>query len=153
MASLNANEPMSFALSGTASLHDVARFSEKESPNVAAILPGSDSQFKNEYVVFTAHADHMGIGEPIKGQTIYHGAADNASGTAALLEIARAFAESGPRPKRSLLFVAVTGEEVGLRGSDYFAHHPTVPIEQSAANITMDRGPILHDFAPIAQPV
>jgi len=149
MASLNANKPMSFALSGTASLHDVARFSEKESPNVAAILPGSDSQFKNEYVVFTAHADHMGIGEPIKGQTIYHGAADNASGTAALLEIARAFAESGPRPKRSLLFVAVTGEEMGLLGSDYFAHHPTVPIEQIAANINMDGVSLFYDFRDI----
>ena len=149
MASLSANKPMSFALNGTASLHDVAHFSKKESPNVAAILPGSDPQLKNEYVVFTAHADHLGIGEAIKGQTIYHGALDNASGTAALLEIARAFAESSPHPKRSLLFVAVTGEEMGLLGSDYFAHHPTVPIEQIAANINMDGVSLFYDFRDI----
>src|SRR5581483_11000390 len=93
--------------------------------------------------------DHMGIGEPIKGQTIYHGALDNASGTAALLEIARAFAESKPRPKRSLLFVAVTGEEEGLLGSDYYARHPTVAVDKIAADINMDGISFVYDFRDI----
>lgn len=149
ITSLKSSKPMSFALNGSASLHEVSQFSEKESPNIAAILPGSDPRLKNEYVVFTAHADHMGIGEPIKGETIYHGALDNASGTAALLEIARAFADSAPRPKRSLVFVFVTGEEEGLLGSDYYAQHPTVPIEQIAANINMDGVSFLYDFRDI----
>lgn len=149
LASLKVSKPMSFALDGVASLHEVAQFSEKESPNIVAILPGSDPRLKNEYVVFTAHVDHMGIGESIKGETIYHGALDNASGTAALLEIARAFAESSPRPKRSLLFVAVAGEEMGLLGSDYFAQHPTVPVEQVAANINMDGVSLFYDFRDI----
>ena len=149
MASLNASKPMSFALNATASLREAAQLSEMESPNIAAILPGSDPRLRNEYLVFTAHADHMGIGEPIKGETIYHGALDNASGTAALLEIAHAFAESNPRPKRSLVFVVVTGEEEGLLGSDYYAQHPTVPVEQIAANINMDGVSFLYDFRDI----
>ena len=149
MASLKASKPMSFSLNGIVAMHEGAQLSEMESPNVAAILPGSDPRLKNEYVLFSAHADHMGIGEPIKGETIYHGALDNASGTAALLEIARAFAESSPRPKRSLLFVAVTAEEEGLLGSDYYAQHPTVPANQIAANINMDGVSLFYDFKDI----
>ncbi len=135
LASLKASKPMSFPLQGTASLKEACQFSELQSPNIAAIFQGSDPTLKNEYVVFTAHADHIGIGEPMNGDSIYNGAVDNASGTAALLEIAHAFAVTRDRPKRSLLFIVVTGEEAGLLGSDYYAHHPTIPIDQEVANI------------------
>ena len=116
---------------------------------MAAILPGSDPQLKNEYVVFTAHLDHLGIGDPVKGDSIYNGAADNASGTAALIEMARAFSEMQTAPRRSLLFIAVTGEEEGLLGSDYYAHNPTVPMAQIVADVNMDEVSFLYDFKDI----
>jgi Zn-dependent M28 family amino/carboxypeptidase len=112
-------------------------------------LRGSDPLLKNEYVVFTAHADHLGIGEAVNGDTIYNGAADNASGTAALLEIARAFAQARHRPKRSILFVSVAGEEEGLLGSDYFARNPTVPVSQIVANINIDGVSLLYESKDI----
>ena len=149
MASLEASKPLSFPLAGSASLHEVARFSNLKSPNIVGILRGSDAQLKNEYVVFTAHVDHVGIGEAKAGDTIYNGAVDNASGTAALLEIARAFAQGKDRPKRSLVFVAVAGEEAGLLGSDYYAQHPTVPATQMIANINMDGISLFYDFKDI----
>jgi hypothetical protein len=127
LASLEKSQPMSFPLAGTAVLHEAPKFDESESPNVVGLLRGSDSTLRNEYIVFTAHADHAGIGDPVNGDAIYNGAADNASGTAALLEIARAFGESKDRPKRSLLFVVVAGEEDGLLGSDYFRAAPDGP--------------------------
>ena len=149
MASLEASKPLSFPLLGNASLHEAARFSNLESPNIAGILQGSDPRLKDEYVVFTAHVDHVGIGEAKNGDTIYNGAVDNASGTAALLEIARGFAESNVRPKRSLLFVAVAGEEAGLLGSDYYAQHPTVPASHMVANVNMDGVSLFYDFKDI----
>jgi Zn-dependent M28 family amino/carboxypeptidase len=149
LASLEHSRAMSFPLAGTVELHQAARFTESESPNIAALLRGSDPVLKNEYVVFTAHADHVGIGEPVNGDTIYNGAVDNASGTAALLEIARALAETKDRPKRSILFVAVAGEEEGLLGSDYFARHPTVPASQIVANINMDGVSLFYEFKDI----
>ncbi|MBI3667201.1 MAG: M20/M25/M40 family metallo-hydrolase [Acidobacteria bacterium] len=111
---------------------------ELESQNVAAILPGSDPQLTNEYVVLSAHLDHVGVGEPIKGDRIYNGAMDNASGIATLLDIAASLHESKKTFRRSLLFVAVTGEEKGLLGSKYFAAHPTVKPESMAANLNFD---------------
>jgi len=143
------NQAQAFPLPVTVSIHIVSRYSEVESQNVAGILPGSDPQLKNEYVVFTAHLDHLGIGEPVKGDSIYNGAADNASGTAALLEMARAFSLLPKAPRRSLLFLAVTGEEEGLLGSDYYAHYPTVPITQIVADINMDEVSFLYDFKDI----
>ena len=142
-------QAQSFPLAAKANIHIVSRHSKTESPNIAAVLPGSDPQLKNEYVVYTAHADHLGIGEPINGDSIYNGALDNASGTAALLEIARVFSELPQAPRRSILFVAATGEEEGLLGSDYYAHYPTVPISQMAANINMDGISLLYDFRDI----
>ncbi len=108
-----------------------------KSENVAGVLPGSDPRLKNEYVVVSAHLDHVGIGEPVNGDRIYNGAMDNASGDASLIEIARAMKESGARPRRSILFLSVTGEEKGLLGSQYYAAHPTVsgPI---VADLNMD---------------
>lgn len=142
-------EPQSFVLATTAALHIVSRHSNAESPNIAAVLPGSDPQLKNEYVLYTAHADHLGIGEPIDGDSIYNGALDNASGSSALLEIARVFSGLPQPPRRSILFLAVTGEEEGLLGSDYYAHYPTVPIHQIVANINMDGISLLYDFRDI----
>lgn len=149
MASITAAKPSSFALVGTATLHEAAKYSESVSPNIAATLRGSDPRLKDEYVVFSAHADHVGIGDPVNGDAIYNGAVDNASGTSALIEIARAFAGERARPKRSILFLSVTGEEAGLLGSDYFSKHPTVPISQIVADINMDGISLFYDFKDI----
>jgi Zn-dependent M28 family amino/carboxypeptidase len=111
---------------------------EVESQNVVGILRGSDSARKNEYVVLSAHVDHLGVGGAVNGDTIYNGAMDNASGVAAILEIATELHESGARPARSILFVAVTGEEKGELGSRYFAAHPTVPASSLIANVNID---------------
>ncbi|HKR86149.1 MAG TPA: M28 family metallopeptidase [Terriglobales bacterium] len=106
------------------------------SSNVAAIYPGSDARLKKEYVVLSAHMDHLGIGAPIDGDNIYNGAMDNASGVAVLLDIAHSL--RGSRLKRSVLFVFVTAEEKGLLGSRYFASYPTVPVHAMVANINTD---------------
>src|SRR5439155_23200681 len=98
-----------------------------DSANIVAKLPGSDPVLKNEYVVLSAHIDHVGIGEPINGDRIYNGAMDNASGSAVLLDVAANLKHSPMHLKRSLLFLFVTGEEKGLLGSKYFAANPTVP--------------------------
>jgi Zn-dependent M28 family amino/carboxypeptidase len=98
---------------------------------------------KNEYVVYSAHLDHLGIGEPVKGDNIYNGALDNGSGSAILLEVARAFSGMTTPPRRSILFLSVTGEEAGLLGSDYFAHNPTVNKSSVVANINMDEDVML----------
>jgi len=115
--------------------------------NVAAILPGSDPQLAAETVLYTAHLDHIGIGAEVEGDGIYNGAYDNAMGTSVLLETARAFTEQAERPKRSIAFVAVTGEEKGLLGSDYFARHPTVPAEGIVANVNLDMPLFLYSAA------
>jgi Zn-dependent M28 family amino/carboxypeptidase len=107
------------------------------SANVLGMLPGSDGKLKDQLVVVTAHHDHLGIREGT-GDTIYNGALDNASGVAALLEIAEAIALSDAKPKRSILFAAVGGEESGLLGSEYFSQHPIVPPGRIAANINID---------------
>ncbi len=109
-----------------------------ESQNVAAVLPGNDPQLKNEYVVFSAHLDHLGVGKPINGDAIFNGAMDNASGVATLIEVASQLKDSGLKLKRSVLFVAVTGEEKGLLGSRYFANMPTVDAKSIVANINTD---------------
>ena len=109
-----------------------------ESQNIAAIYPGSDPKLKEEYVVMSAHIDHIGVGEPINGDKIYNGAMDNASGVAAMLDIAQTLHDEKARPKRSILFVAVTGEEKGLLGSRYFTAHPTVDRKAIVANINTD---------------
>jgi hypothetical protein len=108
-----------------------------DSQNVAALLLGTDPALKDEHVVFTAHLDHLGIGKPIDGDAIYNGAMDNASGVASLLDVAAMLRESGARPRRSVLFVAVTAEEKGLLGSKYFANHPTVS-GKVVANLNSD---------------
>ncbi|MGB6874590.1 MAG: M28 family metallopeptidase [Candidatus Acidiferrales bacterium] len=109
-----------------------------ESPNVAGELEGSDPQLKKQFVIVSAHLDHLGIGAPVNGDDIYNGAMDNAAGVAALIQIARDFRESGAKPKRSVIFLALCGEEEGELGSWYFANHPTVPPNEIAADINMD---------------
>lgn len=109
-----------------------------ESANVIAALPGTDPALKNEYVVLSAHIDHLGIGEPINGDRIYNGAMDNAAGSALLLDVAASLRKSPEQLKRSLLFVFVTGEEKGLLGSKYFTAHPTVKANSMVADINVD---------------
>ncbi len=109
-----------------------------ESQNVAGVYPGADPAHANEYVVLSAHLDHLGVGEGVNGDRIYNGAMDNASGVAAILEIATELHESTARPARSILFVAVTGEEKGELGSRYFAARPTVPASSIVANVNTD---------------
>jgi Zn-dependent M28 family amino/carboxypeptidase len=109
-----------------------------DSQNVVAKLEGSDPRMRDEYVVYTAHWDHLGVGTAVKGDTIYNGALDNASGTGALLEIARAFTKVEPKPKRSILFTMVTAEEQGLLGSQYYSVSPIYPLEKTVANINID---------------
>jgi hypothetical protein len=114
------------------------RRAEVESPNLAAVLPGSDPQLKDEYVVLSAHLDHLGVGRPINGDSVYNGAMDDASGVATLLDIAERLHRTKLNLRRSLLFVTVTGEEKGLLGSKFFATHPTVRLEQMAADLNVD---------------
>jgi len=114
------------------------KLSAVESQNVIGMLPGSDPALKNEYVVFGAHLDHLGVGAPINGDRVYNGAMDDGSGIASLIEIADIAKLENLRPRRSILFVAVTGEEKGLLGSQYFASAPTVPFENIVADINMD---------------
>lgn len=123
---------------------DVAFTSEVqhlESMNVVGVVPGTSAARRGEYVVYTAHWDHLGIGPAVNGDSIYNGALDNASGVADMLAVARA-AAAAPLP-RSQLFVFVTAEESGLLGSAWFAEHPTVPIEQIVANLNVDGGNLL----------
>ena len=109
-----------------------------DSKNVLARLEGSDPALRDEYVVYTAHWDHLGVGAPVKGDKIYNGALDNASGVASLLEIARAFTAVQPQPRRSILFLMVTAEEQGLLGSQHYSVNPVHPLEKTAANINVD---------------
>ncbi|HEY6369562.1 MAG TPA: M28 family peptidase [Candidatus Sulfotelmatobacter sp.] len=137
-AAVKSGEPTSFALPVSAKIKLVTKLEDIHSPNVVARLPGSDPKLRDEYVVYTAHLDHLGIGEAVKGDKIYNGALDNASGSACLLEIARAFSQTKPRLRRSILFVSVTGEEEGLLGSAYFAHYPTVAKDRLVADLNVD---------------
>jgi hypothetical protein len=107
-------------------------------PNVVGVLEGSDPVLRNEYIVFSAHMDHDGIGPPVKGDSIWNGADDDASGTAGVVELAEAYATPDGRPRRSMIFLTVSGEEKGLWGSDYFAANLPVPRSQVVANINLD---------------
>jgi Zn-dependent M28 family amino/carboxypeptidase len=111
---------------------------EVKSRNVVARIEGADPAFKNETLVYTAHWDHLGRDPALKGDQIYNGAADNASGVASILEIAHSLAQAQPPPKRSILFLAVTAEEKGLLGAKYYAAHPLYPLERTLADINLD---------------
>ena len=107
-------------------------------PNVAGRLEGSDPALRNEYIVVSAHMDHVGVGVPVKGDSIYNGADDDASGTAGVLELAEALSRPGARPKRSVIYLTVSGEEHGLWGSAWFSEHAPVPMSQIVANLNID---------------
>jgi Zn-dependent M28 family amino/carboxypeptidase len=133
----NSGKPMPhFPLQGNIRSKVTVKRTPSRSENVVGILPGTDAKLKNEYVVVTAHLDHLGTGNPVKGDGIYNGAMDNASGIATLIETAAAAPKKGFR--RSVAFVAVTAEEKGLLGSRYFANHPTVPARGIVANLNTD---------------
>ncbi len=124
------------------------RFSEREfiTNNVAGMIPGANARLKDSYIIVSSHYDHLGVGEPVKGDSIYNGMVDNALGTAAVLEIARQFSESDRRPDRSVIFLFITGEEKGLLGSRYYIDHPLKPLYKTVANINVDGLAIFDTF-------
>lgn len=153
VAALFAGSPRSFGDAAAAAESSVAggfdleprirarvttRHSAASSPNVIGLLRGSDPKLAQEAIVLTAHLDHLGIGEPVNGDSIHNGAYDNATGTAMLLEVARAFTRMRVRPKRSILFAAVTAEEKGLQGSDYLARHAAPAGLDIVGNLNLD---------------
>src|SRR4029077_19756294 len=115
-----------------------AKVRNVETRNVIAKIEGSDPKLKDEAVIFSAHWDHLGIGEPVNGDSIYNGALDNASGCGMLLEIARAWAALPQKPRRSAIFLSVAAEEAGLRGSYFYGQHPVVPAGKTAAGLNFD---------------
>ncbi|AWV05779.1 peptidase M28 [Lysobacter maris] len=149
-ADLDAGTLHGFDLPGTATLASRSRIEPVQSRNVVGVLPGSDPALAAEHVVFSAHLDHIGIGAAVDGDAIYNGALDNALGVAIMLEAAKRLAQSPQPPKRSLLFVAVTAEEKGLLGAEWFARHPTVAADALVANVNMDM-PVL--LAPTSDAV
>ncbi|MHC4432511.1 MAG: M28 family metallopeptidase [Planctomycetota bacterium] len=129
-------KPVEFGITASARIQNTIR--TIDSRNVLGKLEGSDPELKDEYVIHTAHWDHLGIGEEIDGDNIYHGAIDNATGIGGMIEIARAFLGLPNAPKRSILFLAVTAEEQGLLGSKYYAANPIYPLEKTLGVINMD---------------
>lgn len=146
LAASDEGTPQGFQLPGMLTLSATTGLRRTESANVIGLLPGSDPVLKNEYVVLTAHLDHLGRGAAVNGDSVYNGAHDNAVGIGVMLEIARALHASGARPRRSLIFAAVTAEEKGLLGSDFFAHQALAEEKKLIAAINMDM-PLT--FAPI----
>lgn len=134
--------PAGFALDAKIRLEKRSVHSEVASQNVVGVVEGSDPALKNEYVIFSAHSDHIGFSKTVKKDNINNGAMDNASGTAIMLETARMFAQSSIKPARSIMFLSVTGEEKGLLGADYFARNPTIAPKSMIANVNLDM-PIL----------
>ncbi|PVY39458.1 M28 family metallopeptidase [Pontibacter virosus] len=140
---LKQGKPASAPLAHTLRTSYTSNYNDFESHNVIGKITGSDPQLQNEYVVHSAHLDHVGIGRAVNGDSIYNGAHDNASGVASVLEIGKIYSRLKEKPKRSVLFVMVTAEEMGLLGSAYFARYPTVPVEQIVANINTDMPTII----------
>src|SRR5215217_7989424 len=146
-------QPVKLGLKGKLNLKSEVK--RVAAPNVVGVIEGSDPQLKNEYVVYSAHWDHLGVGAPNKeGDTIYNGALDNASGVAVVLAIAETIARTPPaqRPKRSSLFLFPTAEEQGLLGAEWYSKHPVVPLDKTAANVNLDSMNVLgptEDFIPL----
>lgn len=138
LGDIKKGKPSSFEFGYSISISYATTHNDIESYNVVGLIPGTDKVLKNEYVVHSAHLDHVGIGRAVAGDSIYNGAHDNASGVASLLEIARVYKSSNAKPKRSVLIVMVTAEEMGLLGSSYFAANPTVPKASIVADVNTD---------------
>jgi hypothetical protein len=145
----NDESPKGFNLLMEIQLESKSTRNSITSPNVAAILEGSDPSLKNEYVVYSAHSDHIGFAKTVKKDKINNGAMDNATGISVLMETARLFSQLDERPKRSIIFLAVTGEEKGLLGSDYYAQNPTVPLGSIVANVNLDMPILTYEFADV----
>ena len=143
----NAKDPSNFDMDLTVTLKQKSQHEIIHSSNVVGVIEGSDPKLKHEYVVYSAHLDGVGVSTD-GSNAVNNGALDNAVGVALLLETARRFTQ-GPRPKRSIMFIALTAEERGLLGSSYFAHNPTVPIKSIVANINLDMPFMFHPFADI----
>jgi Zn-dependent M28 family amino/carboxypeptidase len=141
--------PPRFALPGTADVRIASETKVVDSRNVIAILPGSDPKLKDEVIVLSAHLDHIGVTKPVNGDSINNGALDNAAGVATTLEVARAFTEARKRPRRSIMFLTVTGEEKGLLGAEYFARNPTVPLKNIAGDVDIDMPVLTYDFTDV----
>ncbi|TVT39374.1 M28 family peptidase [Hymenobacter setariae] len=138
LGTLRGGKAAPVALTGRLSAHYRSRYQDIDSYNVVGKLTGSDPILKNEYVVHSAHLDHLGVGTAINGDSIYNGAHDNATGVASVLEISKLYAGLKSKPRRSVLFVLMTGEEMGLIGSAYFAKLPTVPQRALVADVNTD---------------
>ncbi len=140
--------PKGFALKPVAKIERTTSSAAISSPNVIGMIPGSDPALANEYVLLMAHLDHNGVDASKTGDKIYNGAMDNASGTATLLEAARALA-NGPRPRRPIIFAAVTAEERGLLGSDYLARNAVTPNGKVVSVVNLDMPVLLYDFQDV----
>lgn len=147
----NGDDLPSFDLSGRMEATAISTFEDVTTPNVIGILPGSDPEQAGEYVLLVSHLDHLGYKKNAKPgeDNINNGALDNASGIATMLEAARMFVESDNQPDRSIIFMAVTAEEKGLLGSEYYAAMPTVPMNDIVANISLDMPVPLYDFTDV----
>lgn len=142
--------PRGFALKAPVRLERHSLVEKMISPNVLGVIPGSDPALAKEVVMITAHLDHDGVDSKLEGDKIYNGAMDNAVGIATMIEVARAFAEGKARPKRTLVFAAVTAEEDGLLGSQYLAKHPLVPAGgKVAAVVNLDMPVLTYDFTDV----
>ena len=137
-----ASEPASMPLGVSITLDRKTNHGRLESPNVIGVLRGTDPELADEYIVYTAHLDHTGRGQAVDGDDLYNGMYDNAMGIAIMIETARALAAAPPR--RSVMFIGLAAEEVGLLGSDYFANYPTVPANALVANINIDMPLLLY---------
>ncbi len=138
----------SVAMGLTASITMASTHDTLVSPNVIGLIRGTDPELGDEYIVLTAHLDHIGISASFAGDRINNGALDNAGGVASLLEAARILAE-GPAPRRSILFIALTAEEKGLLGAQYFTEYPTVPKDSLVGNVNLDMPILTHDFVDV----
>ncbi len=142
-AAMRSGKPASKSLRTTISATMQSTYQDIESYNVVGMFVGSDAKLRNEYVVHSAHLDHLGVTAPVQGDSINNGAHDNASGVACVLEIARIYSQLKEKPKRTMLFAFMTGEELGLLGSAAFTFYPTVPKAEIVADINMDMPTII----------
>ena len=148
-ANVDGGKPRGFPLNGTIRLGHVTETRVVESGNVIGVLPGSDPELADEYVVLTAHLDHLEPGPDTAQDHIWNGAMDNASGVAAMIEAARGLVEGVERPRRSVMFIALTGEEKGLLGANHFAERPRVPVDRIAGLVNLDMPLLTYDFRDV----
>lgn len=146
--------PKGFPLKTSARMFVQSRASRITSPNVVAMLPGSDPALADQFVILSGHLDHLGLseakaGDPADKDRVYNGALDNAAGTATTIEVAHAMVQDKVAPRRSLLFLITTAEEKGKLGAEYFANHPTVPIERVVGNVDLDMPVLLYPFTDV----